>query len=498
MSYYTGILLLQDNNCYGLTKSSNPSELYIFRSFDSKVSGLVPTKISKHTKRNQFVTVKKVDNIENDERIEYIVHIHHGSVDDPQAFLKAICFQHNISVKNTYYKNMPINPIEFPNKNNNKFMYTVDPDGCKDIDDAISINFDDNKNIQSIGIHITYIGHIMINYLNKMDKSCTIYPSGLNNIHMLPKKYATDDFSLLQQKWRNVLSLYLYPNCISKWKFEQIKVNKNLSYKQGDRIFHKYINNINSILDTFYYNTRFDIYSNNMKTIIEKSAIIYNSLAGSHLYHNKYNPIIRTHKHINNTIFGESLYNYASENTYHQSLQIHYYSHITSPIRRITDIYNQYLMYLSIQNKDEPIKYKLDINHLNHSIICAKRIMSYIERYQYFNTEIPKYVAAEIIIKEQSTICIKFRIYNIDKYLYIPMLPYYMKTFWHINDKYQYQHNINNQIYDIKPGQNICFKVIKDMNPYPRVMFVPDFLFPEKDNNNIIKNIEIIEDDDFP
>ena len=499
MSYYTGILLLQDSKCYGLTKSSNPSSLYIFRSFNGEARGLVPTKISQHTKRNQFITVKKVNNIENDDRIHYVVHIHHGSVDDPRAFLKAICFQHNISVKNTYYKKMPINPIIFPNKNNNTFIYTIDPAGCTDIDDAISINFNNDNNINSIGIHITYIGHIMIKYLDKMDKSCTIYPGGLNNIHMLPKKYATNDFSLLQKEWRNVLSLYLYPNSETEWKFEQIKVKKNLSYKQGDRIFHKYLNNINTILDTFYYNKRFDTYPNNTKTIIEKSAIIYNSLGGTYLHQNKYNPIIRNHKYVNNTIFGETLYNYSSNNSYHQSLQLQYYSHMTSPIRRITDIYNQYLMYLSIEKKEEHVNYKLDIEHLNKSMIYAKRIMGYIERYQYFNTEMPEYIDAEIIIKEQNTICIKFSIYNIDKYLYIPMLPYYMETFWHINDKCQYQHNITKKIYDINIGQNIRFKVIKDMNPYPRVMFVPDFLFPKKnDENSIIKVIEVIENDEFP
>jgi hypothetical protein len=121
-------------------------------------------------------------------------------VDEPGAFTKAMLSHHSLNGKKTYYKKMPYTPIQFT-RNKKIQVYTIDPLNCEDIDDGVSFNID------SIGIHITYVGHHMVNY--KLSNYCTLYPQICSNIHMLPEKYAKDDFSLVSGKWRNVISLYL-------------------------------------------------------------------------------------------------------------------------------------------------------------------------------------------------------------------------------------------------------------------------------------------------
>ena len=109
--------------------------------------------------------------------------------------------------------------------------------------------------------------------------------------------------------------------------------------------------------------------------MVEFYMLKYNNICAETLY--KYNPktILRTHKNIetefNNLSLDLKLYlhrinqnaaQYISdpEDTYHRDLDLQYYTHATSPIRRYVDIINQLNIIRLLENKDIIIKDNLD------------------------------------------------------------------------------------------------------------------------------------------
>lgn len=498
-SYYTGVLFLQDKNCYGITRGANSSSLYLFRSFDGSQMGLVPTKIHTRTRRNQFCTVKRmqINRINNDSRIAFIIHIHHGDVDDPKAFTKAMIQYHNLSSKKTYYKKMPYSVHHFA-KNDNTEVYTIDPLGCEDIDDGISFGKD------ALGIHITYIGHHMSKYLNTIQNACTIYPFIHDNIHMLPDKYAKEDFSLIQGEYRNVISLYLYYEGTYEWKVEQVKIKKNLSYEQGDRKFQKILKRQHEFVDSVLPRKTKEV-SYNMKYLIEKCAVIYNYYGIRRLLEENYEPIVRESKKKDG--FRYACYNYCKkgEKHIHEDMGFSNYGHMTSPIRRIVDIYNQCKMIELLTNKRIQSNIpQLSLDSVNMGIISAKRISTACEMYSWYSKpDLPQSVNGKIINILDNTFYVELELQGKKLRRYIPTVAYYLEIGWIYDPvKCVYRH-YNGTERKIQKEENLIFRLIRDSNPYPRVMPVIDFLLynPEirdKENGENLQAISMIEDINLP
>jgi ribonuclease BN (tRNA processing enzyme) len=498
--YHTGVLFLQDKNCYGFTKGESPSALFLFRSFDGKQSGLVPTKIHTRTRRNQFCTVMRLkEQINNDPRISFIIHIHHGEVDEPAAFSRAMLTYHSLEGKKIYHKKIPYEPSQFA-RNKSVSVYTIDPDGCEDIDDGISFQKD------RIGIHITYVGHHMVNY--EFPNYCTLYPQIRSNIHMLPEKYAKDDFSLVAKKWRNVISLYLKIDGSHEWVLEQIKVRRNMSYEQADEmlgdklnIYHShgdyYINRIGLIPSSNWASSPNPL---NTKILIEKFALIYNCFAMETILRAKQVPILRIHSIEQNRgsyCFGNPSPRYIYV---HEGLGIQNYGHITSPIRRYVDIYNQTRLMRAIQPEEqqEPSqsqpKFNLprpvDIEDINQKMVAGKRYMASCELYGLFaNEELPENIRAKIINIEGDSLCVEINLLNRTRHRYIPSIPYYLETNWQFDPVKCYYKHISGTKKYIKMGGDLTLRILRDRNPYPRIMLVPVFLLVQQEAKSAFRSL---------
>jgi len=102
-------------------------------------------------------------------------------------------------------------------------IYSIDPIGCKDIDDALSFDNINNK----IGIHIADVNYTIQNMNIVLNKFSTIYAPH-KVINMIPDELAYNQCSLLANHVRPVISCYIDIDTLEfNFKREFIIVKKN-------------------------------------------------------------------------------------------------------------------------------------------------------------------------------------------------------------------------------------------------------------------------------
>jgi exosome complex exonuclease DIS3/RRP44 len=245
----------------------------------------------------------------------------------------------------------------FPDRENfmDKFTISIDPEGCDDIDDAISIdNIGENY---EIGIHIADVTSflpldhpILENIKNRVE---TLYLS-TKKINMLPNILATKLCSLIENKVKRTFSVIItfdkdYNIINARLTRTNINVNENLSY---DKFTEKYLKN-DQMLNIYnigqsIFKKKGDTRKFDSHILIEVFMILANSIVAKKLYDNSIMPLLRNHsKSIKLTdnynthrklLFDRAKYISQKTETYHYGLQEQYYTHFTSPIRRYFDI----------------------------------------------------------------------------------------------------------------------------------------------------------------
>ncbi len=286
-------------------------------------------------------------------------------------------------------------------------LFSIDPIGCKDIDDAFHFKvLDEEKEIYEIGVHISYTWTYFKEHVEKYfqlfsERMSTFY--GYNkNIDMIPKEYAENLCSLLEKKYRNVLSTIFV---IKKDKIVSSVIKLNVGYIMKNYDY----DNVNKLYNIYEHKDRstFSAKENMLIGLMEVTEKVFktNSVKDSHklveywmicancvmakkcIKKYGYRTILRVQNvpNIENQIENEkriiepelqhflNIYNgEAAEyraynkkyNNRHYSInefvnwRYNYYTHSTSPIRRFCDMYLQglYTKILPSRLKD----YQLD------------------------------------------------------------------------------------------------------------------------------------------
>ena len=267
----------------------------------------------------------------------------------------------------------------------NGFTFNIDPDGCKDVDDCITLMED------AIAISIADVSaFVEVNIWMKHAEflGTSLYEHGTCVKPMFPRILSEDLISLVEGKERLAYSLIITNN---SWKFEEtiIKVDKSYTYdnfpnNQNRKQLLSWVEKISGI------NTE-DI--DNHK-IIEILMLYYNTKAGEVLKE-KNSGILRSQKGVN--VERASLFESFSDeymylcyesakyclprgdkDTTHQQLKIQNYAHASSPIRRYVDIINQFSL------KGKTISYQT-IHRFNQQQRLAKtyeRDLVYLDLYK--------------------------------------------------------------------------------------------------------------------
>ena len=266
-------------------------------------------------------------------------------------------------------------------------IFSIDPDNCIDIDDAISYEVYDTHYMIYIYIAqpISFISEELLMSRVKTAFS-TLYDKDI--LHLWGDDI-TYNSSFIKQKIRNAVciefkiiehkihSIHHY-NCT-------IKCNINTTYEKcyNYDIISQFIN-ISNIIINISNNQHIDSHECIEFWMIQVNKYIGNLKLNNIPYRvtkNKYN--IEKYNNIDieyiNKIFKYKLFNSASyeygsiddkNSLYHESLDIYNYTHFTSPIRRIIDTVIHWCITYNVDFKELLDKYKInldDINILNKS-----------------------------------------------------------------------------------------------------------------------------------
>ncbi|EUT80301.1 hypothetical protein PFAG_04942 [Plasmodium falciparum Santa Lucia] len=252
---YGGIIKEYSNNLNNIKK-----KLMFFKAFNNKIPYIMIKAQLEDELRNKRVIVT-IDNwdIYSRNPLGRCISVL-GNCDDIETETKLIYNEYNISTREfseNVYKCLPPNnwviPDEEYEKRNdfrNVLTFSIDPPGCQDIDDALSVEFlqqDGNieKNyIYRIGVHIADVSYF-VKQNSPIDleasKRCTTVYLINQRVDMLPKLLTTNLCSLVEGEERLTYSCIF---CFNKdfdiidisVKKCIIKSNKSFSYEQAQNV----------------------------------------------------------------------------------------------------------------------------------------------------------------------------------------------------------------------------------------------------------------------
>lgn len=315
------------------------------------------------------------------------------------------------------------NRRNFYEENENCFVFTVDPDGCEDKDDAISVL--ETESEVFIGVHIAQpIYNFRIEELDLLSKHqfSTIYGCDGSRRDLFGK-YHTSQFSLEKDLIRPAYSIIFqyiketdeifmhdhYPSFI--------KVNENFDYDSPKLseinecvLLKKVVDSINSkdsdyhdIISYWMINANAFI-GNYMRNEMKSFKVPYrvNDIDKRLIDYSELPEEIKDKFDLLNNKKGFYEYPHDDKNCYHSSLNEFNYCHFTSPIRRIVDNYIHY--YLTYGSYDESLKGRLiDLENINKLENGFKK----------FSKEIFYKQSIEQIFQKNSSINEKLWIYRI-------------------------------------------------------------------------------------
>lgn len=213
--------------------------------------------------------------------------------------------------------------LNFYNISDVSEIYSIDPIGCMDIDNALSYDSVNNK----IGIHIADVIHT----INPLPYNYSTIYAPHKNINMLSDTITYNYCSLIQGTVKPVISCWINMSTFQiELKREHIRVKNNCSY---DDIENNNISSINVIMDfAKKLNARYSIIDVvfDSHTMVELYMIFLNQYIAT---------LLRNDKVIYRNQEPQKFAEYSFENKGHFSLKQKYYTHFTSPIRRFVDQY---------------------------------------------------------------------------------------------------------------------------------------------------------------
>ena len=331
----------------------------------------------------------------------------------------------NWKMKKECIDSLEKNMNDLCNKSNPKYtnVFSIDPIGCEDIDDAFHINVLENGLIE-IGVHIasptTFFEENIQTVLSRVS---TIYLPN-RKINMLPSIFATSFYSLLPDKVRPTVSfIFLFEsnyNLVEKKVEESFICNKKAYHYDEfqEKVMNQLdLNNSKQIfckLSNHFFGKVLDSHS-----LVEEWMLYVNSWVAENLVQkNLQNVVLRvqpkpllaidetksltkftlttdsteiTEKLVLNEYlkrqYMESakyiVYNEHNKNCYtsHSSLNKQFYTHFTSPIRRSIDFWNHLLIRGSLIENPSIINEYID--HINDFMKRTRKMQRMINRLEF-------------------------------------------------------------------------------------------------------------------
>ena len=328
----------------------------------------VHSTLKRNSTCNKIVTIKFrewSDKIPSGEIVRVL-----GDVNDVNAVQNGMLFKYDVYPNKSNYNLKNHSPIfDFTSRHHiEDCIYSIDPDGCTDIDDAFSISQG------KIYIHISDVYSFLENnsLLDKVNNITSIYLID-NIMHSIDTKLSTNWCSLVEGTEKYMITLEIdfdtknysiypsYGTITGNFSYDEYPDQVNSHFNEIEELYKHFIGIDKAIKDSHQF--------------IEALMIIYNHLYVKNLVNSGKKPIYRIQEKSNRlyenvsndlerflNIISSKAANYSWDDIGHDHLGlVSGYSHTTSPIRRIVDLLNQEIYY----GKDILIK-KFNINNINN------------------------------------------------------------------------------------------------------------------------------------
>jgi exoribonuclease R len=269
-------------------------------------------------------------------------------------------------------------------------VFSIDPEGCTDIDDAFSVIKKDDNYL--ISIYISNVP-IILDYLNLWDslsdRISTIYLPD-RKIPMLPN-ILSENFCSLKEKETRIafcIDILVDTDCnilTTSTKNVSVKLKHNFEYESPELLSYNNYNVLYNLIKKKYT-------INDSHELVAQLMILMNNKCAEYLQTNKigiFRSTISTKNKIpefliSNNFIGRYTTDYTD--TEHKCLNLDTYTHITSPIRRIVDILNM-IKIMNLTSADEFYNKWIDrIDYINETNRNIKKIQSQCELLHLFTT----------------------------------------------------------------------------------------------------------------
>jgi exoribonuclease R len=285
-------------------------------------------------------------------------------------------------------------------------VFTIDPEGCKDYDDAFSIKaIDENKTLLSIYIANVAIWMDFLNLWNSASKrTSTIYLPDRNR-PMLPTILSNSLCSLQEGERRLAFTMDIILDsnkqiCSITYVNTCIKVLKNFVYEEDKLISDKNYKHLFETVKCISHIYKYIDTIQDSHEVVSYLMIFMNYFCSQELFKCR-NGIFRTNIvniHSNSESLPEDVYKYIkiwnsngaeyktiddseTNNLSHDTLNLETYIHITSPIRRLVDLLNL----IQIQTNKSLVSFsndamqfyetwKQDIDFINKSMKSIRKV----------------------------------------------------------------------------------------------------------------------------
>lgn len=380
---------------------------------------------------NQFILLECLD---------ILGQVHQKSVDIISPFHAMQCYPNRIKTK---LQNHLTERLDLTDKN----VFSIDGDSTLDVDDAI--HYENTGEKQIIGIHIADVVN-MFSHIRDIEKHqfvtqlmenvSSIYPGG-GKVDMINKDAGENLCSLNEGEPRNVVSLLLEfeptkPHKLLSAKIHLSKIinRHKMTYKEIDKIIEmkrrhilqQDILQIRDIIDanenlpaTMEMNEYKEDGENLSRAIIAKLMATYNTIMAKKLFDGNKNSILRVHYGVTtpdggttgNREIDKLLERMATFKGYyvvsrqtneaeieHRGLGLKYYTHMSSPIRRFVDFWNQLCMYEILGKLEgETAKYKIEerISFLNWKQMQIKKSYEMLDMVNLFHRKMEDELEAQ-------------------------------------------------------------------------------------------------------
>ena len=381
--YIVGELELFSKYSFKPNKKNTPC--YMFRPLDKKYPKfLINSTLKRNSTKNVLVTIQ-IQKWENNSKFPRGIIVKNlGQINDKKAIQESLLLKRFLAVKSLKcnFKDIPLQFEQMCKDYSDREVLSgdiisIDPDGCRDIDDAFSIKPKNGDIIVDIHISDVYYLLTKLNIFDNVENVTSIYLDSYIK-GMLPDLISSNIGSLLEKNKRFMLSIEITYNSENKsivsTRLRKTfgMVRKNYTYDNYPKKYNKYFECVSEIYRLITHQV---MEVNDSHKFIEALMIVYNTIF-SHItseksiqiyriqqynYDKKYtNNCDKQLQHFMDLIQSNSAI-YSTKKEGHSSLEISNYTHATSPLRRIVDLMNQEIFYSNRCN----LLQKIDLDYIN-------------------------------------------------------------------------------------------------------------------------------------